>query len=56
MDIPLDDLIRAAADERLTPATPEQVRNAGTSMGFPDYPKPFRGEGTSENPVPPAPQ
>ncbi len=58
LDIPLDDLVRAAADERLTPATPEQIRNAGTSMGFPDYPEvePFGGEGTSENPVPAAPQ
>lgn len=36
MDIPVDDLVRAAADERLTRATPEQIRNAGTSMGFPD--------------------
>ncbi len=36
MEIPLDDLVRAAGDERLTPATPAQVRNAGSSMGFPD--------------------
>ena len=36
MDIPLDDLVRAAADERLTPATREQIRNAGTGLGFPD--------------------
>ena len=52
MDIPLDDLVRAAADERLTPATPEQIRNAGTSMGFPDFdPRPeLGGEGASEDP------
>ncbi|HWM74143.1 MAG TPA: hypothetical protein VNQ53_10410 [Nocardioides sp.] len=57
MDIPLDDLVRAAADERLTPATPEQIRNAGTSMGFPDdNVVPFGSEGASQNPVPAAPQ
>ncbi len=52
MDIPVDDVVRAAADERLTPATPEQVRNAGTSMGFPDYDEPAPGgEGASEAPA-----
>ena len=38
MDIPLNDLVRAAADERLTPATPEQIRNAASSLGYPDVP------------------
>ena len=57
MDIPLDDLVRAAADERLTPATPEQIENAGTSMGFPDFDELRPGaEGASENPVPAAPR
>jgi len=56
MDIPLDDLVRAAADERLTPATPEQIRNAGTSMGFPDMDELGAiGEGASDNPVPTPP-
>jgi hypothetical protein len=32
------DLVRAAADERLTPATPQQIRNADSSIGFPDVP------------------
>ncbi len=53
MDIPLADLVRAAADERITQPTPEQIRNAGTSMGFPDVDERGRiGEGTSEAPVP----
>ena len=54
---PLDDLVRAAADERLTPATPQQLHNASTSMGFPEIDD-FNqlGEGASENPVPAAPQ
>jgi hypothetical protein len=57
MDIPLGDLVRAAGDERLTPATPEQIRNAGTSMGFPDFDD-YRTseEGASLNPVPDPPQ
>lgn len=56
MDIPLDDLVRAAADERLTPPTPQQIRDAGTSMGFPDI-EDFGGleEGASEKPVPSEP-
>jgi len=57
MDIPLEDLVRAAGDERLTPATPQQIANAGTSMGFPDYyHDPTLEEGASQNPVPDAPQ
>ena len=36
LEIPVDDLIRAAGDERLVEATPKQIRNAGPSMGFPD--------------------
>ena len=57
MDIPLDDLVRAAADERLTPATPGQIRNASTSMGFPEFDELRPGaEGASEYPVPAAPQ
>ncbi|HET9420250.1 MAG TPA: hypothetical protein VFO49_03865 [Nocardioides sp.] len=53
MEIPIDDLVRAAGDERLTPATPEQIRNAGTSMGFPDFDLPRPGaEGASADPVP----
>ena len=53
MDIPLDDLVRAAADERLTPATPQQIRNAGTSLGFPEFdPMPESGRrGCIEGPV-----
>ena len=39
MDIPIDNLVRAAADERITQPTPEQIRNAGSSMGFPDPPE-----------------
>jgi hypothetical protein len=52
MDIPIDDLVLAASDERLTPATPEQIRDAGTSM-FPEFDESRPGaEGASENPVP----
>jgi hypothetical protein len=55
MDIPIADLVRAAADERITQPTPEQIRNAGTSMGFPDYDDlGTLEEGQSEAPVPPA--
>jgi hypothetical protein len=55
MEIPLDDLVRAAGDERLTPATPEQIRNAGTSLGFPDLGDhgPLE-EGASSHPVAPS--
>ena len=55
--IPVDDLVRAAADQRLTPATPGQIRNAGASMGFPEFDELRPGaEGPSECPVPAAPQ
>jgi hypothetical protein len=51
MEIPVDDLVRAAGDERLTPPTPEQIRNAGTSMGFPEPENPGNlEEGTLEKP------
>ncbi len=53
MDISVDDMIRAAGDPRLVEATPEQIRNAGTSMGFPDYDDlGALEEGQSEAPVP----
>jgi hypothetical protein len=53
MDISVDDMIRAAGDMRLVEATPEQIRNAGTSMGFPDYDDlGALEEGQSEAPVP----
>lgn len=55
MDISVEDLIRAAGDLRLVEATPEQIRNAGESMGFPDHPEFFGPleKGESEVPVPP---
>lgn len=47
----MDDVVRAAADERLMPASPEQIRNAGASMGLPDYDEPVpsrdRGPGAA---------
>lgn len=49
MDIPLADLVRAAADDRLTPPTPEQVAGAGAGMGFPD---PGAPPGTGASPSP----
>lgn len=54
MDLAVEDLVRAAADERLVLATPEQVRNAGASMGFPDVGAPGEPleEGVSSAPVP----
>lgn len=55
MDIQIDQLVRAAADERLTPPTPEQIRNAGTSLGFPPIEDLAGPEGASQNPVPKAP-
>jgi hypothetical protein len=55
MDIAVEDLVRAAADERLVPATPRQIANAGPSMGFPDLPPIGEqlGESASEAPAPP---
>ena len=54
LDLDVADLVRAAADERIVPPTPKQIRNAGPSMGFPALPDETgpRGQGVSRAPAP----